>query len=535
MMRPVRCFVLMAVFWGITAAPLLAQWQQIVPGIDYRNYSLTTPRTNKVFVTRMDRSTTSVIIDASLANGKISQPNVSWNTETVSAQAGRYDGAFGYWGRTTARYRYNVVVAINGNGFSLSSGHPDSAMVIGGALVKRTFGSSGTEQGGAMGFLYKLGGTAPTPGTPYLGGDLYLPTDQSKNRISFADNSWLQFHKINDQPQADKIIIYTHHYGAKTPTTSNVMEVVVQTQDAAPLRILPWSNKVPGTAVEINSASSGGTVIPFDGYVIVASGDKIAGLAAKIPSVGTTVNFSQETRDVVPSAWPSHVPVDYTNMYCAIGPMWGLILHNGSKSTSTSPSYITDIHPRTAVAFNANYIYFIVVDGRRTGWSEGMTLSELADWCISELGATDAVNNDGGGSSTMWIDGQIVNMPSDGSTYNPPQSIPRAVANGLMMIQLEPKEVSTAFSAGQTVYANTPSSSLYLRTGPGLHFHVIQSVPHLTPLTIVAHDLNGLRAQDVAGGPGYWWKVQTSGGVVGWACETYLVTIPAEIETWQRY
>ena len=95
---------------------------------------------------------------------------VAWNTEQIASQAARYDGAFGYWGRTTARYRYKVVAAINGTGFSMANGCPDSAMAIGGALVKRTFGDTGVENGG-MGFLYKLGSSAPTPGTPYLGGD----------------------------------------------------------------------------------------------------------------------------------------------------------------------------------------------------------------------------------------------------------------------------------------------------------------------------------------------------------------------------
>jgi hypothetical protein len=469
----------------------------------------------------MDRTTTTTIIDASLANGRITQPGVAYNVETIPNQVARYDGAFGYWGRQTARYRYRVIAAVNGNGFSTANGCPDSAMVINGVLAKRTFGSSGTENGGGMGFLYKLGGSSPTPGTPYLGGDLYLPANLDKNRISFDAGltDFLRFNKVNDQPQNDVITLYTHHYGARTPTTTSVDEYIVKMQDSDPFRILPVPNATQGTVVEIKTNSSGNTPIPFDAIVIVVSGSMKDDVALKIPSVGTPVWISTETRDVDPGAWPSHPNVDYTNMYCAIGPMWGLILHGGAKSTSTSPSYISDVHPRTAVAFNASYIYFIVVDGRST-ISGGMTLSELADWCISELGATDAVNNDGGGSSIMWVDGQVKNNPSDGS--------PRPVANGLMMIQLQPKETSTLFTAAQPVWTNNTVS---LRTGPGNQFHVIQNVTLGTQVTVLDHGLNGLRAQDAGGNPGYWWYVETSGGQAGWAPQLYL-SPSAAVDDW---
>jgi hypothetical protein len=70
--------------------------------------------------------------------------------------------------------------------------------------------------------------------------------------------------------------------------------------------------------------------------------------------------------------------------------------------------------PRTAVARLANgKVLFIVVDGRRAA-SRGLTLSELADVLLN-LGATDAINLDGGGSSAMVINGAVVNVPSDGA------------------------------------------------------------------------------------------------------------------------
>jgi hypothetical protein len=67
--------------------------------------------------------------------------------------------------------------------------------------------------------------------------------------------------------------------------------------------------------------------------------------------------------------------------------------------------------PRTAVGvIDADHLVFVVVDGRSPGYSEGVSLPELAQIMV-DLGATTAYNLDGGGSSTMYFDGQVVNDP----------------------------------------------------------------------------------------------------------------------------
>ena len=70
--------------------------------------------------------------------------------------------------------------------------------------------------------------------------------------------------------------------------------------------------------------------------------------------------------------------------------------------------------PRTAVGvIDENHLVFVVVDGRQEGYSAGVTLTELADIMI-DLGATSAYNLDGGGSSTMYFNGEVINQPSNG-------------------------------------------------------------------------------------------------------------------------
>ncbi|MEV5029012.1 phosphodiester glycosidase family protein [Paenibacillus sp. LPE1-1-1.1] len=68
-------------------------------------------------------------------------------------------------------------------------------------------------------------------------------------------------------------------------------------------------------------------------------------------------------------------------------------------------------NPRTGIGMIApNHYVFIVVDGRKENYSKGMTLSEFAQ-VFKDLGATEAYNLDGGGSSTMYFMGRVVNNP----------------------------------------------------------------------------------------------------------------------------
>ncbi len=89
--------------------------------------------------------------------------------------------------------------------------------------------------------------------------------------------------------------------------------------------------------------------------------------------------------------------------------------------------------PRTAVGYSKNgrTLYLVVVDGRQPFYSEGMTLKELAD-LMRSLGAQYAMNLDGGGSSTMVVEGRdgkprVLNSPID--NYIPGRE--RPVANHL--------------------------------------------------------------------------------------------------------
>ena len=107
------------------------------------------------------------------------------------------------------------------------------------------------------------------------------------------------------------------------------------------------------------------------------------------------------------------------------------------EQESLSAAFATDRHPRTAVGFSRDEktLFLVTVDGRQPGHSVGMSLEELAHLMLSQLGlftrsrasAHQAINLDGGGSTTMVVRQQVVNRPSD-------QTGERPVVNALLVI-----------------------------------------------------------------------------------------------------
>jgi hypothetical protein len=88
-------------------------------------------------------------------------------------------------------------------------------------------------------------------------------------------------------------------------------------------------------------------------------------------------------------------------------------------------------HPRTAIGWNQTHFFFVQVDGRQRGLSAGMTFPELADYLL-KLGCTEAMNLDGGGSSTIWVMGQVMNSPCYGHE--------RDMANALVLVKKDKDE-----------------------------------------------------------------------------------------------
>lgn len=106
------------------------------------------------------------------------------------------------------------------------------------------------------------------------------------------------------------------------------------------------------------------------------------------------------------------------------------------KIEGLSRNFAEERHPRTALGYSEGEktLFLIAVDGRQPGYSVGMKLNELAKFMRFEIGkfmvsgenVYQALNLDGGGSTTMVVEGVVVNAPSD-------QTGERAVANAFLV------------------------------------------------------------------------------------------------------
>ena len=102
-----------------------------------------------------------------------------------------------------------------------------------------------------------------------------------------------------------------------------------------------------------------------------------------------------------------------------------VLLLNYEKVKLPDVDFVKKRHPRTIAALTKDKIVFIVIDGRSKN-ADGMSLIEVQNF-LAGLGIKDAVNFDGGGSTTMWLRNKgIINSPSDASGE-------RIVANAVLI------------------------------------------------------------------------------------------------------
>lgn len=95
-----------------------------------------------------------------------------------------------------------------------------------------------------------------------------------------------------------------------------------------------------------------------------------------------------------------------------------LLLLNSQKVKLPDVDFVNKRHPRTCAGLTKDRVVFITIDGRSKE-AEGMNLFEVQNF-LTKFGFTDAINFDGGGSTTMWLRNKgIINSPSDTSGERP--------------------------------------------------------------------------------------------------------------------
>ncbi|MCS7264180.1 MAG: phosphodiester glycosidase family protein [Armatimonadetes bacterium] len=238
-------------------------------------------------------------------------------------------------------------------------------------------------------------------------------------RIKLPDGSEFNLDGLNQSPPKDGFCLFTPAFGKTTKTTSGTIEVIASAN-------LPLRPNTPLLLTVVQVNETGDSPIPFDGVVLVATGR--VGERAKALRVG-------EKLEVLVTIVPSDANFDPKEIVWAVsgGPR---LLRDGQISIECEHegfplSFRQTKHPRTAVGLKEDALIWVVVDGRQPGYSEGMSLDELAEF-LRNIGCKDALNLDGGGSSTLLVRGKVVNRPSDGRE--------RAIANSLLLLNLFPPQ-----------------------------------------------------------------------------------------------
>lgn len=195
---------------------------------------------------------------------------------------------------------------------------------------------------------------------------------------------------INRPRGAGELIVFTPEFHRTTLTSAEGLEAIVT------------NNRVTEVA-----DGAGDQTIPRNGLVISSSGRARAWAQTHLRR-NAAVEFKTQIE--------ARPPLPFKPAYILGG---GPQLVGGGRSTTASETagYATNFyqqrHPRTAIGWRKDgTLILVTVDGRQPQRSVGMTIAELAGLML-ELGCVEALNMDGGGSTTMVVKNRVVNSPSD--------------------------------------------------------------------------------------------------------------------------
>jgi hypothetical protein len=287
--------------------------------------------------------------------------------------------------------RHEAIAAVNAGFFNVKNGEPVSVLKVGDELV-----SDNTVPRGVVAIQTRPGARQ----------ELFF--DQAAVKVSArfkmeAQPVSVAVDGVDTTRERGKLMMYTPKYHADTDTAGNGTEWVLS---GSPLKVTDVRRDL------------GKTPIPRDGVVLSFGGlDPPSPLDWLAPGTvvtfttswkilnGTPVERFEQARDVINGA--------------GLLRRNGVTLSNWLASEVLQPSTFTDVrHPRTLMGVDRrDYVWLVAIDGRQDH-SVGMTFAELIALC-TRLDLVNALNLDGGGSTTMVVNGEIVNKPSDAAGPRP--------------------------------------------------------------------------------------------------------------------
>lgn len=366
---------------------LLAGQTPAAPGTFYSWGAAATGSTGaqSVNVVTVDPADPLISFEASLSNDRAT------GLERTSAQA-----------RRASREGHRVVAAINGDVWGGYSGGgwsaPNGVHVRAGELM---IAGTGLRPAFAVGADRR-----PRIGT--IGVSI---------GVRRGDGSVLSVSRVNQSRRYGEIALYTPRFGASTLTSASGTEVLLR---GAVLPLRP-SGSVTATVAAVRR-SAGNTTLGAGDLVLSAPAGGYDEVLATF-SVGEMITL---TTSITPG-WEEVGEL-------ITGREW--VVRDGAPWVWPRPSSADAAHPRSAAALTADgRVLLVTVDGRQPGVSGGVTLAELGQLLIG-LGAVQAINLDGGGSTTLAVRRpgdlavSLVNRPSDGAE--------RSVSNALLVVSSAP-------------------------------------------------------------------------------------------------
>lgn len=278
----------------------------------------------------------------------------------------------------------NSAMGMNADFFSFQTGVPMSHTIIDGTVLTKD-----------TSWMPSLGFNAD--GTAFIS-TLAITTTLSTDTTSFPVEC------INKYRQPYFVYLFDQRYGDATQSPGWGINVTLGSVNGA----FTLGGQMTAV-VESISESDGSVPIPDGKLVLSVSADASQELKDRLYSlaVGQTVTLTT-TEATGDTRW--------LNARYAIGCTGGTLLQNGELSYEDESAA-----PRSAVGIKADgTIIFYTIDGRQSGYSYGVRKETLARRLL-ELGCVDAVNLDGGGSTSIGgvypetTDFTILNSPSDGT------------------------------------------------------------------------------------------------------------------------
>jgi len=203
---------------------------------------------------------------------------------------------------------------------------------------------------------------------------------------------------VDTTRERGKLMLYTPAYHADTDTAANGTEWIL---DGKPLKVVDIRKDLGKTPIP-----RGGAVLSFGGLELTSP------LEWLLP--GTTVTF--ETRWKILNGTPEEHFEQARDVVNGAGLLIrdGVTMSGWLEKENLPPSTFTDVkHPRTLIGIDRKgTLWLVAIDGRQPDYSMGMTFKDLLALC-ARLDLVNALNLDGGGSTTMTAGGALVNKPSD--------------------------------------------------------------------------------------------------------------------------